>query len=149
MSQPWVSFVLGVLVCAGCSGGNELDAPVPGVDFDCNTAIVDGIYEVSFHKRSGTCPQPQPILVQLPVTQGVLDLCYLDVQVSPDQCTLEENGSCAARTAPRTPAFDYVSTLTVATADGSRLTGVAQYTYFDSTGAVICWGSYELTFVRQ
>jgi hypothetical protein len=126
--------LLGVLL-AGCGG-----------DDDGGTcALRNGTYVVQYLARSGNCGNAEFVFTINDQQGGSIEPCTGSNQVSADNCEVTYDTLCPAANGGSQAENGKTSW----SKDGSRGTGVADYTLFNSRGQVLCHSTYDLVFQRR
>lgn len=133
----WLS-VLAVAAVAACSSTAEHSASPGG----CEKR--DGIYRVTWVRRSGDCPDiPEQLVTgesQAPAG------CSGSVGSSADACRVTIEMSCpAGTTGERIKTFGVVTW----TKDAHSGSGEIQYTSLDAKGATACFSLYDVTYTKR
>jgi hypothetical protein len=106
-----------------------------------------GSYRLDFVERSGNCgPVPEKVIDANSATNMMMaGTCTGSSTISADKCTADYDTTCPV------PGFAESvreqGTIHVA-ADGLMATATEQVTIMDGNGAVICWGTYDITFAK-
>lgn len=139
------------LLAFGCGGSDK--APTPGVDFTCDASKERvGTYLMHMAERAGgDCGPVKDSLVR--IGDGIASTSAGGQCVAVAPPTTSEGG-CKIETTARCMQPDGTVTNTVGesvqdTADGSRMSGIADITVSDASGAILCSSTFDVTYTRQ